>query len=83
MNRDWVLFHLRQAHEELARTIAELEQDPEYEYGDYWPAMQHLYHHLNTAWNAREATPQEVDRAGDPEFNRWSAFPTDLPMMEV
>lgn len=83
MNRDWVLFHLREAHQELTRTIAQLAEDPECEYGHYWPVLQHLYHHLNTAWNARDATPAEVGQARDVDFSRWSRFPTDLPMMEV
>jgi hypothetical protein len=45
--------------------------------------MQHLYHHLNTAWNARDASPLAVQASTDAIFNRWSALPSDLPMMEV
>jgi len=45
--------------------------------------MQHLYHHVNTAWNARDATETQVEKATDDDFNRWSQFPTDLPAMQV
>jgi hypothetical protein len=83
VNRDWVLVNLKEAHEELTRTIAELEADPSFEYGDLWPAMQHLYHHLNTAWNARDATPDEVAGQSDKDFVRWTQFPKDLPMMDL
>jgi len=83
MNRDWVLFHLKEGQEELARTIRDLEGDPTYEYGDFWPAMQHLYHHLNTAWNARDATPAQVDAHTDEDFKRWTKFPSDLAMMDL
>jgi hypothetical protein len=83
MNREWVLRHLEEAQAELASTIAEMQATPDYGYGEFWVAMQHLYHHLNTAWNSREATRDEVENATDADFNRWTQFPTDLPMMEV
>ena len=56
MNRDHTLFHLREVAEELQRTIADIEANPTYDYAEFWVAMQHLYHHLNTAWNARRVT---------------------------
>ena len=83
MNRDWVLFHLGEAQREIASTIADLKADPDFDDAVYWPAMQHLYHHLNTAWNARNATTAEVDGLDDATFNRWCSFPADLPMMRV
>ena len=33
MNREWVLFHLREAHQELARTVAAMDADPHYGVG--------------------------------------------------
>ena len=81
MNRDWILFHLGEAHDELARTIQEIRDDPDYDYGEFLVAMQHLYHHLNTAWNSREAAPDQVRNESDEDFGRWSQFRGDLPMM--
>jgi hypothetical protein len=83
MNRDWVLHHLGEARDVIASTIAEMQASPDYDYGEFWLEMQHLYHHLNTAWNSRNATPDQVESATDGDFNRWSRFPVDLPMMEV
>ena len=83
MNRDWVLFHLREAQDEISTTIAEIESTPDYEYADFWVAMQHLYYHLNTAWNSRDAAPSQVEPGTDADFNRWSQFPADLPMMRI
>ncbi len=83
MNRDWVRFHLGEARDGIATTLAEIESTPDYDYGEFWVAMQHLYHHLNTAWNSRTATELQVKQASDQDFNRWNQFPTDLPMMEV
>lgn len=83
MNRDQVLLHLTEAREAIERTIGAIRASPDYDNSGYWVDMQHIYHHLNTAWNSRDATAHEVASASDTDFNRWSAFPIDLPMMEV
>jgi hypothetical protein len=80
MNNDYVLFHLREAADELRTTIRELETDPEYGYGDFVVAMMHLYHHVNTAWNAKEATQEQAAACSDEDFHRWRQFPADLDM---
>lgn len=80
MNKEWVLFHLREAHEELTRTIQEMEQDSGYDFGEYFVAMMHLHHHLNTAWNSRDATPERVKACTEEEFETWRQFPADIDM---
>lgn len=81
MNKDFILFNLKEALEELTRTINDIENDPEYsEYGDYDIAMQHLYHHINTAWNAKDATNEQVNVSDEKEFYRWRQFPHDINM---
>ena len=49
MTRDYVLWNLREAEEELSRTIREVEPDQAYSDAESIVAMTHLYHHLNTA----------------------------------
>jgi len=83
VNRDWVVFHLTEARDEINKTLAEINETPDYDYGEFWVAMQHLYHHANTAWNSRDATQTQVENATDEDFNRWSQFPSDLPTMSV
>ena len=80
MNRDWVLFNLREAEEEIRRTIAEIEAVPDYGYGEFVVAMSHAYHHLNTAWNARDADSATVEKCSAANFQRWRRFPRDLDM---
>jgi hypothetical protein len=78
-----VVFHLTEARDEINKTLAEINETPDYDYGEFWVAMQHLYHHANTAWNSRDATQTQVENATDEDFNRWSQFPSDLPTMSV
>ena len=54
MNHRVILFHLREAKEELDGAIFHVERNPDYDVGQFVVAMSHLYHHLNTAWNGRD-----------------------------
>jgi hypothetical protein len=77
MNKDYVLWNLREAQEALAEIIAGVESDPEYEPGGYIVDLTHLYHHVNTAWNARNATKAATDECSQEDFLRWRQFPTE------
>ena len=80
MNHSAVIFHLKEAKEELDRTIAELESGPDYDATDLQVAMSHLYHHLNTAWNGRDASAERHRECARKDFEAWRKFPpnTDL-----
>ena len=81
MNRDAVLFHLREAKEELDRTIGEIQSDQSYDYGEFVVAMSHLYHHLNTAWNGRDASPERHRECAQSDFDAWRKFPSDADLL--
>jgi hypothetical protein len=78
MNRDWVLFNLREAQEELRRMIAEIEETPDYDLGEFVVAMGHAYHHLNIAWNSRDEPQRTVEACSEADFQRWRQFPANL-----
>lgn len=80
MNRDAVLFHLREAKEELDRTIAEIVSDQTYNYSEFQVAMSHLYHHLNTAWNGRDASAERHRECAQSDFDAWRKFPPDIDL---
>jgi hypothetical protein len=80
MNRDYILWNLKEAAEALSGIIAEVEDNPDYEDVELMIALQHLYHHVNTAWNAREASPAAVEECSEENFALWRAFPDDIPM---
>ena len=83
MNRDFVLFHLREVAEEMSRTVREIESDPEYGAGQLLVAMQHTYHHLNSAWNGREIAELKALNINDSAWNRLGGFPPDFPLMKL
>ena len=75
MNHEAVLFHLREAKEELDRTIGQIAADPDYGYGEFVVAMSHLFHHLNTAWNGRDAFMERHNGCSQADFDAWRKFP--------
>jgi hypothetical protein len=75
MNQELILFHLREAKEELDQTIDEIAANPSYDYGEFLVAMSHLYHHLNIAWNGREASPERHLACAKEDFDTWRKFP--------
>lgn len=77
MNREAVLFHLREAKEELDRTIAEIASEVSYDSEEFQVAMSHLYHHLNTAWNGREASVEQHHECAQRDFDAWRKFPQE------
>ena len=68
MNTKFILFNLQEALEELDSTIKQIEGDSDYEELELSVAMSHLYHHVNTAWNARNSTNEESMEFSDEDL---------------
>lgn len=81
MNKPHILFHLTEAREAIQELIEELKSDQEYEFGNYRVEMGHLYHHVNSAWNGRDASKEAVDVCSQEDFHRWCQFPTDIELL--
>jgi hypothetical protein len=77
MNKDYVLYNLDEAHKALGEIIADMRSNRDYDYGEYVVDLSHVYHHLNTAWNARDATKAAADECSEADFYRWRQFPSE------
>ena len=77
MNRNIVLFHLREAAEQLKETIQELERNADYGKEEFQVQIGHLYHHVNTAWNGRDQTDAQFEKCTDEDFERFRRFPLE------
>lgn len=80
MNRDHILWHLQEAREELDRIIDEVASNAKFGRTEFRVSMEHLYHHVNTAWNSREASDESARECTEQEFYRWRVFPTDIDL---
>lgn len=77
MNKRWVLFHLTEAVQELQRLTTALTSDA-VSTEEFEIAIEHAYHHLNTAWNSRSISDEEAREHSDSDFVNWRQFPKDL-----
>ena len=53
---------------------------PEYDDGTFQWDLNHVYHHLNTTWNARNASREPTEVCSEEDFYGWRQFPTDIDM---
>ncbi len=71
------MFHLKEAKEELDRTIAEIECEPDYDTAALQVAISELYQHLNIAWNGRDAFAERHGECSQSDFMAWVRFPPE------
>ena len=77
LNRDNVLYNIRDAREELQR-IEKLLEDENVSEIELQALLEHAYHHLNFAWNCRHVSDNRYKNLSDEDFNEWSKFPKDI-----
>ncbi|MGE5556993.1 MAG: hypothetical protein ACM3WV_00130 [Bacillota bacterium] len=53
-----------------------------YKSAAYRTDMQHLYYHLNIAWNSRDAGENRIRARRGEDFKKWRGFPADLYLQE-
>ncbi|HEV2800904.1 MAG TPA: hypothetical protein VGW12_10430 [Pyrinomonadaceae bacterium] len=76
--RAYIAWNLEDAHEELTRILDGISPDKEIDEDEFRVRMAHLYSHLNTAWNVRNASASDLDSAGGKQLNSWMRFPEDI-----
>jgi hypothetical protein len=76
--RAQIAYNLEDAHEELTRIIELIRPDSEIDEDEFKVRMAHLYKHLNTAWNMRNMSGDEIDSANGERLDAWGCFPHDL-----
>ena len=82
MNIRHTKHHLSEAMEQLQETLDAINSS-EFSESQLQIDLEHLYHHLNTAWNARNASEEETKECSDENYNKWGEFPTDLELLNV
>ena len=73
-HREIILSNISDAREQL-EAIEKAILDPEYEELEFKLDLEHAYHHLNDAWNIRNAPSNDLDEHSRSAFQQWSKFP--------
>ncbi|MCD9185866.1 MAG: hypothetical protein LUM44_05505 [Pyrinomonadaceae bacterium] len=67
------------AKEDLEEIIEMFDPQKEfYEEEEFKVRMAHLYRHLNSAWNRRNITAEQLENADGMKTNIWGEFPKDI-----
>jgi hypothetical protein len=78
MNHRHVLANLEEAAEELNRTVEALRRPGRYSEGELHVALQHVYHHINFAWNGRLSTRKRSRACSARDFKAWGQYPRTI-----
>ncbi len=83
MTKDYVViaqiaYDLQDANEELLEIMELIRPDVEIDEDEFNVRMAHLYSHLNSAWNCRNLTSDDLDSADGHQLDLWKRFPEDL-----
>ncbi len=79
MQKDHALFHLAEAREAIESLLAEMRTSPEYDEANFAIDMQHIYWHINSAWNGRHFRPDQEDLT-DGLYQSFIQYPADLQL---
>jgi hypothetical protein len=74
MNRKLIVDHLAEAQGQL-RDINIYLKGKRISSGRLQVMFEHLYHHINMAWNTRGLNTSRYRKMNDQDFNAWSKFP--------
>lgn len=79
MFKDYALFNLAEVKEAIEKLMADMQSDPDYDYGNYVVDMQHIYWHLNSAWNGRDFDSSRSKLTHE-LYDAFIRFPSDLEL---
>jgi hypothetical protein len=78
VNKEFILTDLKEALKELEQMIGEIEKDGSFDFDQYSVEMQHIYYHINKAWNLRKEDKETIRNCSKNKFFEWSKFPNDF-----
>ena len=76
-----IAYDLEDALEELKRLTKSISSGNRPDEVEIQIAMQHIYHHLNFAWNTRYESIQNYADIMDEKFVQLGKFPQDLELL--
>jgi len=78
LNQQWVLRQLEDALDGLDELVAGLKADPALDQALFVKWMEEVYHHLNTGWNSRNLSDDELGAVVEGGNEDWARMPSDF-----
>ncbi|OYZ21022.1 MAG: hypothetical protein B7Y39_10080 [Bdellovibrio sp. 28-41-41] len=79
VNKKFITYNFQEIQEEVELVLRQMKVGASQE--DFYRSVQHIYHHLNIAWNARNEGQDTVFDLDDPRMDSWKEFPADLKLI--
>ncbi len=73
-----ILYNLAEAREQIEQIESRAKEKKKPSEIDLKIWLEHVYHHLNFAWNVRHQTSEKYANLSDEDFNDWSKFPPEI-----
>jgi len=73
-NRELTRINIQEAREQLQEIEKSL-LDNDYDEVELRIELEHAYHHLNYAWNIRNASDEELKKSTKEHFAKYSKYP--------
>lgn len=80
MNKKFITYNFQDIQEEVEIVIRRA-QAGQLSHEEFYKSIQHIYHHLNIAWNARSTEPEVVFDLDDERMDEWKEFPKDIKLI--
>jgi hypothetical protein len=78
LNWEIIILNIAEAREQLEKIEAMRAEGRRVSKVEFQLSMQHAYHHLNVAWNARHQPTKRYAHLTDEDFMNWGKLPVDL-----
>ena len=81
MNVKYIRYNMEEALDEIENIMNQLKRGDGYSHAEFSSSIQHLYHHINIAWNSRETTWEETEQASEEQLRKWGEYPDDIKLI--
>jgi hypothetical protein len=78
INWKTVIGDIAEAREELQNIEKMIDSGHSPTLEDFQTRLEHVYHHLNVAWNARYISTKHYSEMTQEAYDLWSQHPTDI-----
>ena len=83
LNIDIIKSNIQEAREQLQEIETSLLQKRSFNEGYLQVSIEHAYHHLNTAWNARFIPQKRYKQSTNNDYNTWGKYPQDIEVLKI
>ncbi len=81
MNLKYIRYNLSEVQEEIENILTRIKLGEGYSHSEFYSSMQHIFHHVNIAWNTRDIDEQITDQADECDLQKWSKTPSDITLI--